>query len=108
LNETVIKDRRILGSHGVLIVTLALDEDGTISRPINIIARGVTTEEALPWLVENTRDKVHSVVEEMDSKDRQDRETCGELVRAALRKHIRKEMSREPYVLVSILANTSV
>jgi mRNA degradation ribonuclease J1/J2 len=103
LNENVIKDRRILGSHGVLIVTIVCDENGDISNPIDILARGVTTDEALPWLVQRTQDKVHSVIGDMDPTDRQNQETCSEIVRSVLRKYIRKEMSREPYVLVSIL-----
>jgi ribonuclease J len=104
LNESIIKDRRLLGSHGVLVVTYNADDQGFISGGIELNARGVTQDEALPWLTEQIRIKVEKTVREMDEADRLNTSRAAELVRGALRRKVRKLISREPYVLVSILA----
>ncbi len=103
LSELAIRDRRILSSHGVLIITFVADAEGLVRGDVDIIARGVTQDEALPWLAGQIREKVSAVITGMNPAERQDRERCRNLVRGALRKYLSKLISREPYVLVSIL-----
>ncbi len=105
LNESTIRDRRLLGSHGVLFVSFSRDEDGLIEGPIDIVARGVAQEEALPWFSEQIRDKVQSLVDNMKPEDRIKSDRCRDLLRSALRKYLVKLISREPYVLVSIVSS---
>ncbi|MCP4678385.1 MAG: ribonuclease J [Deltaproteobacteria bacterium] len=103
LSENAIRDRRVLGAHGVLVVTFKLDDDGCIQDEIDIIARGVTQDEALPWLAKQLRDKVKTLIDEMDLSEQENRERCPNIIRSALRRYTSKLISREPYVLVSIL-----
>lgn len=103
LSENAIRDRRLLGSHGVLIVSFAMDGDGRLSGETNVIARGVTQDEALPWLSEQVNDKVKELLESMEVNDRLDSERCGSLIRSTLRRYLVKLLSREPYVLIAII-----
>ena len=103
MNEGVVRDRVILGSHGVLLVTLAMDAAEGVLASMDIVARGVIQDEVLPWLSESIRETVRQTVDELSQDDRANRGRCAEIVRSALRKDIRKKVSREPYVLVSIL-----
>ena len=65
--------------------------------------RGVTSEEAIPWFIEQTREQVESVLSGLDDETRVDQALCVEVVRSALRKFASKTISREPFVLVSIV-----
>jgi len=103
LSETIIRDRRLLGSHGVLVVTFVADDEGFVDGGIELIARGVTQDEALPWLTEQITNKVEEAIQDMDEEDRRNPTRAAELIRGALRRKVRKLISREPYVLVSVL-----
>ena len=54
-------------------------------------------------LSDQIRAKVVGLLSEMVPTDRSDKERCRDLIRSALRKYLVKLISREPYVLVSIL-----
>ncbi|MCP4604110.1 MAG: ribonuclease J [Proteobacteria bacterium] len=103
LSENAIRDRRVLGSHGVLVVTLKTDASGVLGEDVDVIARGVTKDEALPWLTEQIKDKVRSIVDNVDVPDRKEPDRYRNLIRSGLRKYLMKLISREPYVLVSII-----
>ncbi len=103
LSENAIRDRRVLGSHGVLIVTFKTDHLGLVEGNVNVIARGVTKDEALPWLAAQVGDKVRSLIENMQPSERKEPDRRRNLIRSAIRKHLIKLISREPYVLVSVL-----
>ncbi|MDJ0763400.1 MAG: ribonuclease J [Myxococcota bacterium] len=102
LTEGEIRDRRILGSHGVLIVSLCKDASGGVLGQIEVIARGVAKEQAIPWLAEQVRGKVEAVLADMAPAERTDLTRCRDLIRSALRRFVSKMISREPYVLVSL------
>ncbi len=103
LSENAIRDRRVLGAHGVLIVSFKLDDGNVVQDEIDVIARGVTQDEALPWLAKQLRDKVEALIANMEPADLENRERCRNVIRSALRRYVSKLISREPYVLVSIL-----
>jgi ribonuclease J len=103
LAESAVKDRRILGAHGVLVVSFTVDDQGRATGPIDVIARGVTQDEALPWLADQIRSKVPELLHKLEAKERNDSTLAREFVRSGLRRFTSKLISREPYVLVSIL-----
>jgi ribonuclease J len=103
LDENAMKDRRILGSHGVLVVSFSKSGASGVLGSVEVIARGVTRDEAVPWLTSEVRKKVTSILGEMDPSDRANPDKCSDLIRSQLRKFLSKLISREPYVLVSVL-----
>lgn len=101
--EQALRDRRLLGDKGLLHVFWSADGEGRPVSEIHVMIRGVTSEEAIPWFVEQTRDQVESVLSGLGDETRVDRALCVEVVRSALRRFASKTISREPFVLVSIL-----
>jgi ribonuclease J len=104
LSESAVKDRRILGSNGLLVVTLTLDKAGHLGGDIDVVARGVVSNELLPWFGGIIRDKVIELISSLDDEACDDDIcVCREIVRSGLRKFLNKQVSREPLVLVSVL-----
>jgi ribonuclease J len=103
LPESAIRDRRLLGLNGALFVSFATDGDGMVSGNVDVIARGVTYEEMLPWLRDNISSEIKRVMQKIDPSDRRDSDRLNALLRSALRRFLIKQISREPYVLISIL-----
>ena len=103
LTEGAIRDRRLLGSHGVLVVAFSFSGTGDIEGNIDVVARGVTHDEALPWLADQVRDKVKDIIGSMNPDDAINADRCRDLVRSGVRRFVSKLISREPYVLVSVL-----
>ena len=100
--ESAMRDRRLLGTRGLLAITWIADEDGRPVSEIDVILRGVTSDEAAPWLCEQIRAEVRSIIAGMAPELQVDFARCGESVRMAIRKFVNKAISREPYVIVSI------
>jgi ribonuclease J len=105
--ELAIRERRLLGACGLLHVVWNADADGTVAGEIEVIVRGVISEEALPWLKAEVRTKVRAVLGELAPEIRRDTSSCREAVRSALRRFVDKTIRREPYVIVTILKGES-
>jgi ribonuclease J len=103
LSEQVIRDRRLLGMHGLLFVSWHADDDGRITRDLQVLGRGVTGEEAQSWLAGQVEQEVRRVVGSADTELRRDGLRCRELVRSAVRRFVSKTIKREPFVVVSII-----
>jgi ribonuclease J len=98
-----LRDRRILGTSGVLAVSFALDDLGRMTTAVDVKIRGVLAEEAEAWLGKLVADKVRTVVAK--SVQHEGLDTCREMIRHAVRKLVQKQISRDPLVLVSILSS---
>ncbi len=100
--ESAMRDRRLLGTKGLLAISWIANEDGRPVSKIDVILRGVTSDEASPWLCEQIRAEVRSILAGMAPELQVDFTQCEESIRTAIRKFVNKAISREPYVIVSI------
>lgn len=102
LAESALKERRLLGVHGVVSVAFALNETGEIQGPVDVVSRGVISSEMSPWLKNLVEEKVRSLLPGL-ADGASSAESIAESLRFALRKFLNKQISREPMVLVSVL-----
>ena len=100
--ESAMRDRRLLGTRGLLVISWIATEDGQPVSEIDVILRGVTSDDASPWLCEQIRAEVRSILARMTPELRVDFQRCEEAIKTAIRKFLNKNVSREPYVIVSI------
>ncbi len=103
LPESAIRERRLLGNRGLLLVSWLAGSDGELVGDVSVVTRGVTSEEAAPWLADQVARETRRAVEAIDAEERRDPSRCGAQVRSALRRFSSKTLSREPYVLVTII-----
>ena len=102
LSDSIIKDRRLLGTHGVLFISFAVDAQGEVTGVIDVDARGVTHEQTLPWLADQIRDKVLEIAPKIALNEATSSNQYRDLIRATIRKTISKLISRDPYVIIII------
>ena len=74
--EAAMRERRLLGSRGLLHVVWNADPDGFVAGEVEIVARGVLAEEALPWLRTEVRGKVRALLAEMEPELRRSPPSC--------------------------------
>jgi ribonuclease J len=103
--EVTMRERRLLGSCGLLHVIWSADPEGLVSGGVEVIARGVIADEAHPWLASEVQEKIRAVLAELPPSVRRAPHLCREAVRGALRRFLEKTISREPYVIVTILSS---
>ena len=100
--ESAMRDRHLLGNKGLLVISWIANEDGRPASEIDVLLRGVTSDEASPWLCEQIRAEIIRILSGMAPELQIDFSRCGESVKTAIRKFVNKTVSREPYVIVSI------
>ena len=100
--ESAMRDRRLLGTRGLLAISWIANEDGRPVSEIDVILRGVVSDDAAPWLCDQIRTEVLRILSGMAPELQVDFDRCGESARTAIRKFVNKAISREPYVIVSI------
>jgi ribonuclease J len=103
LPESSIRDRRLIGGRGALVVSLALDAEGRSRGRIEVLARGVVAEETLPWLEEQVRAEALRLLAGLDPEVRADTGRCRDSLRTGLRRFVQRLISREPWVGVAIV-----
>lgn len=103
VGATVLKERRILGDEGVVIVSLVLDgATGGLLQGPEIISRGFVFEQQLSHLLEDAKCLVLDEMEETIHPVK-----LREGIRASLRRFFRRVLERDPIVVpvISVVAN---
>lgn len=100
--ESAMRDRRLLGTKGLLVISWISDEDGRPVGEIDVILRGVVSDDATPWLCDQIRTEVLRTLAGMAPEMQVDFDPCGESVKTAIRKFLNRAVSRKPFVIVSI------
>lgn len=99
VGASVLKERRILGDEGVVIVDVILaEEDGAILRGPRITSRGFVYEQQLSYLLEDAKCLVIEQIEQTSHPGR-----LRENIRHVLRRFFRDVLDRDP-VIVPIVA----
>ena len=107
VSEAAMRDRRLLGTKGLLLVSWIPDDDHMPAGRMEVVLKGVVSEEAIPWTADQVRDVANDKLRSMSTAEREDTIECAEAVRLALRKFMSKTMSREPFVHACIHAGLS-
>lgn len=102
LARSALRDRRILGTAGVLVVAFSVDSDGRRTSDVDVKQRGVVADEAEAWIADVVSKKVRATTDDENTVAPDNVEAYREKVRHAVRKLIQKQMNRDPLVVVSI------
>jgi ribonuclease J len=105
LSEAAVKERRVLGTSGLISVALAQNGNRDLEGSIEVASKGVVSAELTSWLRKMVEDKVREIYlgfrdAEADGKS----DNRAEAVRIGLRKLLMKQLNREPLIVVSILS----
>jgi ribonuclease J len=99
-DSVVIKTRRKLRDDGIIIASLAVDEDGGLSSDIKIAAPGCLDPEADHELVDALKEAIEEALEKTPTPDTS---KLTESVRLTLRKMIKNELGKKPVIEVQLL-----
>ena len=104
VRDMVLKDRKHLSQDGLVIAVLALNEKtGEIIYGPDIITRGVVFEEESAELLENARNIVIGVLDNINVEAKTDWLEVKEELRRALRRYFNKTLERRPVILPLIV-----
>jgi len=104
VRDMVLKDRKHLSQDGLVIAILALNEKtGEIIYGPDIITRGVVFEEESAELLENARNIVIEVLDNINVEAKTDWLEVKEELRRALRRYFNKTLERRPVILPLIV-----
>jgi ribonuclease J len=104
VGRSVLKERRLLSEDGLVVVTMAIDQEtGIIVFGPDIVSRGFVFETATGHILDDAVCVVLEVVEETDpaAPDRTERLRTG--VQQALRKYFEYTIRRKPVILPFIM-----
>jgi ribonuclease J len=101
VGQTVIKERQILGGEGLVIVVLVVDPGrrGIILGP-QILSKGFIFEQHLSHILEDAKEIVLDVYENIDPRDTKKLE---ERIRSSLRRFFKKLLGRDPVVVPLVI-----
>lgn len=102
LPESAIRERRLLAAHGLLCVSLCLDDACEPVGPAEIQSRGVVQEEAGHWLASQIQTEITRLLSSLSAEQRIDTAAVRDILRSSLRRYLSKLISREPYILVTV------
>lgn len=103
IGKNALRERRVLGANGILVVTFAAGSDRVPQSDIDVISRGVIQEQAQPWLADIVKNQVLRLLADAPDDLLADRDRLRDHLRSGLRKAVSKQIRREPYVVVSII-----
>lgn len=104
VGEVVLRDRQHLSTDGMVvpIVGINLQSGAIISGP-EIISRGFVYEDESRKLLDEAKEKVIELLEEMGTELKTEPAQIKDLIRSALRKFFYKKMERKPMILPIIM-----
>jgi ribonuclease J len=101
VGQTVLKDRALLASEGLVIVLIVVDETtGEIAIGPDIISKGFVFEQHYSHLLEDARCMLLDVYEDIQPGNVK---KLKERVRSTLRKFFRKVLERDPVVVPLVI-----
>lgn len=105
VGRSVLKERRILSEEGLVVVTLALDEEsGFVVYGPEIVSRGVVFEFETGHIIEDAKCVILEIIEEVALMDPSDRcEVLRNKLLRGLREYFTFTLKRKPVILPFIL-----
>jgi ribonuclease J len=101
----VLKERRLLSEEGLVVVTLAMDEDtGFVVYGPEITSKGFVFESETGHIIEDAKCVILEIIEEVSILDPAERtEVIRKKIHRALREYFTFTMKRRPLILPFIL-----
>lgn len=100
----ILRDRRHLASHGVIVVTVALNSKlGTIDRHPHVTSSGFTENKKTNSVLQTLPDFVRDLIETVQINQHTDRTFLQELLRSEVQRLFRKRSGQRPVILPIIL-----
>lgn len=104
LEDVVLRDRRHLGSEGIVVPVIVLDKQtGLASQAPEIVTRGFVDEDESAELIREAGRLVASSVDSRPAEERSDRALTRERVRAELRRFFKRRTQRRPMVIPVVM-----
>ena len=92
----MLRDRRTLGSRGVVFVTASVDQAGHLTGMPVVTQRGVLADDVAPDFLRDAADHVASVLRNAADRGIRNEDTLRERAESAVRRFIRREVGRRP------------
>ena len=104
VGSIVLRDRKHLGTDGIIIVMIGIEKSSAkiITGP-EIISRGFIYEVDYPEVIEELRQVVIALLGEMEAELKQEWIVVKDKVTATLKRHIKKKMERRPMIIPIII-----
>jgi ribonuclease J len=99
IDSETVRERRQLAYDGVLTLVVAINEDGELDTPPEIIARGLIGVDASNGFIKDAQRVVTQAVENASLADRRDSSLLKEHVRVGLKRFIQKKSGAKPVIL---------
>lgn len=98
VGSTVLRERRILGDDGIVVVSMTLEEGtGIVLQGPEIVSRGFIYEQQFSYLLEDAKCLILEQLEESRNP-----ESLREAIRFSLRRFFKRTLERDPLVLPMI------
>jgi ribonuclease J len=97
--EIVVRDRQHLAEDGFVIVVVAIDSNGRVSREPEIITRGLLHVDESQDILAEVRAQLVQMLHESRPDELLNHDLAQEKMRALLKRYFRKEMGRRPMIL---------
>ena len=104
VGNIVLRDRRQLSSDGILIVVVTINkQNGTVLAGPDIVSRGFVYVRESERLMEESREKVKAVLEELESQGVKEWGALKSSVRETLSRYLYEKTKRRPMILPIIM-----
>ncbi|MFO1039984.1 MAG: ribonuclease J [Geminicoccaceae bacterium] len=100
--DDLFRTRRRLGNHGTLLVSLVVDDQGSLLAPPQLAAVGLLDQKRFEDLREPLQDGIGDAVEGLDDKQIMDDERVRDAVRGSIRQVLDLPRHRRPIVEIQI------
>ena len=97
--EVVVRDRQHLAEDGFVIAVVAVDSNGRLIRPPEIITRGLVHVDASQDVLAEVQRLIAGMFDESPADELRDSDLLQEKMRALLKRYFRKSMGARPMIL---------
>ncbi len=97
----VIKMRRKLQGDGIIVVSIALERDGSLAAPPHLVAPGCLDPQDDKELITEIREDIAEVIEKADGKAK-GLDKLTEAIRLTIRRTIKQELGKKPIIEVLV------
>ncbi len=104
VSKMVLKDRMHLSKDGIVLAVLSLNEKtGEVIYGPDIVTRGLVFEEVGPELIENAKEAVLAMLDNINVEARTDQLEVKEEIKKCLRRYFNKALKRRPVILPVVI-----
>jgi ribonuclease J len=104
IGSSVLKDRRNLSATGIIVAVVILDRhSGELMHGPEIFSKGMTFGKAADDVLDEVKDEVLNLLDELEGEARTDEAAVGEEIRVRVRRYFKNRFERKPVVIPIVL-----